>query len=60
MTPRASGIALYHVRGYTYEVPSCLRCAKTIGVPWRRALFEGECTGCGEELTGEPVAGVES
>jgi len=39
------------------KVPSCLRCAKTMGVPWQEALFEGECRGCETPLTGNPYVG---
>ena len=39
------------------RVPSCLRCAKIMGVPWVPDLFEGVCEGCEERLTGDPIAG---
>ena len=50
--PRLAGYAIYTRGGYIMQVPSCLRCAKVMGVPWREALFEGECRGCEVPLSG--------
>lgn len=50
---RPSGFALYAtLSGYVERVPSCQRCARTVGVSWQPALFEGVCRGCEVILSG--------